>query len=188
MWGCVVGPIAFVVAWAVGGAVTTRPYSSVDDTISRLAAVGAPTQPLMTAGMIVFGVAVPSSAPALRRALPDRTWIAAAATGAATLAVAATPLDRSALVDALHVAAAGSGYVTLAAIPLLARRSLIEAGHRTLAAFGTTMAAVSVAALPISLVVTQTGLFQRIGLTAGDLFLVASVPTVREILRNRVVG
>lgn len=184
-WGGAVGPIGFVAAWAIGGLITSRAYSPVEDTISQLAAIGAPTRPLMTAGMIAFGVAVPAYAVALRRALPGRAWIAAASTGIATLGVAAAPLDHSALVDGLHLVAAGTGYITLAAVPLLARKNLIAAGHTGLAAFGTAMAAVSAAALPTSLVVSQTGLFQRIGLTASDLFVIASVPTVASMANRR---
>ena len=180
-WGGAVGPAAFIGAWAIGGAVTSRVYAPVNDTISQLAAVEAPTRPLMTAGMLTFGVAVPLYALALRRALPGKAWIAAAATGVATLGVAAAPLDRSELVDNLHVVAAGAGYVTLAAVPVLARKALVDAGRARLAAFGVVMAAAAAVALPVSLVVSQTGLFQRIGLTAGDLFLIASVPTLARL-------
>ncbi len=183
-WCGAIGPAAFISAWALGGAITSRDYSPVEDTISQLAAVGAPTRPLMTAGMIVFGVALPVYAGAMRRSLPGRAWIAAATTGVATLGVAAAPLDHSDLVDGLHVVAAGAGYVTLAIIPLLARTALIAAGHHRLAAFGLATAAVAAVALPTSLAVSQTGLFQRIGLTAGDLFLIASVPVVVKLLRN----
>jgi len=184
-WGGTIGPVAFIGAWAVGGAVTSRSYAPVEDTISQLAAVGAPTRSLMTAGMITFGVAVPTFALALRRALPGPAWIAVAATGIATLGVAATPLDRSELVDNLHLVFAGAGYITLAAVPLLARKALIAHGHDRLAAFGLVMAGVSAVALPTSLAVSQTGMFQRIGLTAGDLFLIASTPVVATLLRRR---
>ena len=183
-WGGVIGPIGFVSAWTIGGIVTSRRYSPVEDTISQLAAIGAPTRTLMTAGMVAFGVAVPAYGLALRRALPGRAWVAAAATGIATLGVAATPLDRSPLLDNLHLAAAGAGYITLAAVPLLARKALIAEGHGRLAAFGTAMSAVSAAALPISIVVSQSGLFQRIGLTAGDVFLIASVPVIAKLNRS----
>lgn len=183
-WGGVIGPAAFIGAWAIGGAVTSRNYSPVDDTISQLAAVGAPTRVLMTSGMIAFGLALPVYAVALRRALPGPAWIAAAATGLSTLAVAAVPLDRSDLVDTLHLVAAGTGYVTLAAVPLLARRHLVAAGHPRLAALGVAMAGISAVSLPTSLVVEQTGLFQRLGLTASDVFLMASVPMVVARLRS----
>ena len=184
-WGGAFGAAAFIGAWVIGGAITSREYSPVEDTISQLAAVGASTRPLMTAGMITFGIAVPTYACALRRALPGRSWIAAATTGISTLGVAAAPLDHSSLVDGLHASAAGIGYVTLAAVPVLARKALIAEGHDRLAAFGVAMATVAALALPTSLVVPQTGLFQRVGLTAADLFLIVSAPAVASLAQTR---
>lgn len=181
-WGGFVGPLAFVGAWVIAGSITTREYSPVHDTISQLAAVGAPTRWLMTSGMIGFGFALLAYAIPLRRALAGSSWIAAGATGIATLGVAATPLDRSEFVDGLHLLAAGVGYATLTLVPLLARRPLLAAGQDRLAAFGVAMAIVAIASLPLSVIVAPTGLFQRLGLTAGDLFLVASVPGVRRRL------
>jgi len=63
-------------------------------------------------------------------------WLTAAATGVATLAVSATPLDRSSAVDTWHGLFAGLGYVTLAATPLLAVRALLQQGHSGLAGLG----------------------------------------------------
>ena len=54
--GGIVGPVGFVGAWIASAAITSMPYSSIDDAISRLAAVGADTRWLMTAGMVTFGV------------------------------------------------------------------------------------------------------------------------------------
>lgn len=182
-WAGALGPIAFVTAWAVGGGTTDRAYSPVRATISRLAAVGADTRPLMTAGFVVFGVAVPTFALALRRAVPGPAWVAAVVTGTATLAVAALPLDRSASIDAAHGVAAGVGYVSLALTPLLAARPLLRLGERRLAITGLALATVAAVALPVSLAVEQTGLFQRLGLGAVDLWFVLAVPTVRRLLR-----
>ena len=53
--GGVVGPVVFVVSWALAGA-TTSGYSNVDGAISDLAAVGASTQVAMTISFVVFGV------------------------------------------------------------------------------------------------------------------------------------
>ena len=182
-WGGAVGPVAFVTAWAVGGATTQRPYSAVETTISRLAAIGADTRPLMTAGFVVFGLAVLAHALALRRAVPGSAWVTAVVTGVATLAVAALPLDRSSAVDGAHGIAAGVGYVSLALTPVLAARPLLRLGERWMALGGLGLAAVSTVALPVSLAVSETGLFQRLGLGAVDLWLVASVPVVRRLLR-----
>jgi hypothetical protein len=43
----------------------TKGYSPVQESISRLAAVGAPKRRLMTAGFVCFGVAVPAYGVAL---------------------------------------------------------------------------------------------------------------------------
>jgi hypothetical membrane protein len=171
--GGIVGPAAFVTGWAVLGA--QRPgYSPVTDAISHLAEVGASTRPWMTGAFVVFGTAVPVYAVALRRALPGPAWIAATATGLATLGVAALPLGRSDLGDTLHGVAAGTGYLTLAAVPLLAagalRRRDLGRGARWSLAVGT----ICGACLAATVVAEADGLFQRAGLTAGDLWLAAS--------------
>lgn len=179
--GGAIGPTAFIGAWLIGAS-TTPGYSMVDDAISRLAAVDADTRLLMTAGFVTFGVAVPMYARALRAAVPGPSWMAATATGIATLAVAALPLDHSDLVDQLHGIAAGIGYVTLALTPALAVRPLLRSGRRRLAIAGVVAATVSAIALPVSLAVDATGLFQRIGLTASDLWLIGSVPVIRSMI------
>jgi hypothetical membrane protein len=181
--GGVIGPATFIGAWATGGIVTDRDYSPVNDAISRLAAVGADTRPLMTSGFIVFGVALPAFALALRDRLPGRAWVTAAATGVATLAVAATPLDRSKLVDGLHGVSATVGYVTLAATPLLSAQPLFRRGHRALAGAGLVAAFVSAVCLALTASPLPTGLFQRLGLTASDAWIAA---TAVAILRGRL--
>jgi len=113
--GGVIGPAVFIGAWTISAAITTREYSTIDDAISGLAAVGADSRPLMTAGFIGFGVAVPVYAAVLRRVVGGAAWLTATATGIATLAVSATPLDRSTTTDTWHAVFAGIGYVTLAA-------------------------------------------------------------------------
>jgi hypothetical membrane protein len=182
-WGGVVGPTAFIGAWMTGGIITERDYSPIDNAISRLAEIGADTRPLMTSGFIVFGLALPAFAIALRDHLPGRAWITAAATGVATLAVAATPLEKSSLIDRLHGVSASVGYVTLAATPLLAARPLLRSGHRLLGGAGLVAASVSTLALALTVSSWPTGLFQRIGLTASDLWIVATAVT---ILRGRL--
>jgi hypothetical protein len=170
----VIGPAGFITAWAAGAAVTSMPYSSVDDAISRLAAVGADTRWLMTAGFVTFGLSLPAYAWALRSVVPGRAWMTAAATGLATLAVAATPLDRSDTVDRLHAVFAGLGYVTLAATPLLAARPLLALGHRRLAHAGLVAGTTSAVALVLTTTDLPTGLFQRAGLTVTDAWIAAS--------------
>ena len=175
--GGVVGPLAFIGAWAIGSAIAPD-YSIVDDAISRLAAVGASTRPLMTGGFVAFGVGLPSYAVALRRRVGGPAWITAATAGLATLAVAALPLDHSPTIDTWHGISAGLGYVALASTPLLARRRLYALGRHRLATLGVACATISAAALVLSATALPTGLFQRIGLTAGDIWIVASALTI----------
>ena len=182
--GGIIGPAGFIGAWVVGSAVAGSPYSPIDDAISRLAEVGADTRWLMTAGFVTFGLSLPAFGWALRSTLPGRAWIAATATGLATLAVAAAPLEHSATVDTLHGLFASIGYVTLAATPLLAARPLLARGHRRLARAGVAAGITSTVALALTLTDLPTGLFQRIGLTAGDLWILAAAVAIRRGLNS----
>ena len=175
--GGVVGPAAFIGAWVVGSA-TKAGYSPVDEAISQLAAIGASTRPAMTGGFVVFGIGVAFYATSLRRALGGLAWVTAAATGLATIGVAALPLERSAAVDTWHGAAAGLAYLTLAATPLLARRPLRERSHRRLTALSGLVAVVTATSLALSLTGLPTGLFQRIGLTSGHLWIIGSATAI----------
>ena len=153
-------------------------YSPIDDPISRLAAVGAETRGLMTTGFVVFGLALPVYGVALGEAAGRSAAVAAAATGVATLAVAALPLDRSAAVDTWHGIAAGVGYVALAATPLLAARPMRRRGWHRLAGAGIAAGVTSLVALGLSSTALPTGLFQRLGLTVTDAWIMASAVTI----------
>ena len=177
--GGVVGPVAFVAAWSLAG-LSARHYSPVGDAISRLAETGAPTRPAMTAGFVGFGVGVPLYSAALRRAIGGPAWLTAAATGLATLGVAAVPLG-SPTRDTVHGWIATAGYVTLAATPLLASRRFAQAGRRRwtqaslISGIGAAMCLVATVPGPAH------GLFQRLGLGFVDVWIVA---TAIEILRT----
>ena len=125
--GGVIGPVVFVVSWTVAGA-TTAGYSSVDNAISDLAAVGASTHVIMTVALVTFGLGLIAFGAALREAFGGPAWIAAVATGICTLAVAATPLEGWSG-DDVHAVFASLGYVAIVAIPLLAAASLRRSGH-----------------------------------------------------------
>ena len=172
--GGVVGPAVFVGAWTVSAAITGGEYSSIDDPISRLAAADADTRVLMTAGFLGFGIALPAYGWALRQVVGGAAWVVATAAGIATLAVAAFPLDRSASLDPWHGLFAGIGYVTLAATPLLAAGPLLRRGHHALGALGLVASLVSGAALALTATDLPTGLFQRLGLTAADVWIAGS--------------
>jgi hypothetical membrane protein len=170
--GGVVGPVAFVGAWSLAG-LSARDYSATQDAISRLAETGAPTRAAMSAGFVVFGIGVSVYATALRAALDGPAWATALATGLATLGVAAAPLG-SPTSDTVHGCFATAGYVTLAATPLLASRQFARAGRRAWARASLASGIVSAACLIATVAGPAHGLFQRIGLGAVDIWIVAT--------------
>jgi hypothetical protein len=173
--GCV-GPVVFVGSWAIAGAATTR-YSAIDHAISDLAAVGAPTRVAMTIGFIVFGFGVIAFGLALRSVFPGPAWTAAVATGACTLGVAATPLGGWSG-DAAHATFAGLGYATLVALPLLAAAPLARAGETLRARLSVVIGLASATCLAASTLGPAHGLWQRLGLTVGDVWIVATAWTI----------
>jgi hypothetical membrane protein len=179
----VAGPLAFISAWTLGALATGMDYSSIDDAISRLAAVKADTRWLMTAGFVVFGICLPTFGVVLRRTLSGWAWLAAVLTGLATLGVAATPLNRSHTTDALHGVFATAGYVSLIAVPLLAFVPLRQR-HPRLAKAGLVAAAVSALSLALTVSGLPTGLFQRSGLTSTDVWIII-VASIRPSTRPK---
>jgi hypothetical membrane protein len=171
--GGLIGPAAFVGAWAIAGSIKDG-YSPTNDAISRLAAVGASTRPLMTSGFVCFGLAVPAYALALRRWIGGPAWMTAAATGVATLAVGAVPLGMSPTGDLVHGGLATAGYVTLTATPLLAGATLRAAGRRLPATVSWATGTVAGLCLAATLTGRRHGLWQRAGLTVGDAWLAAT--------------
>lgn len=174
--GGVIGPAAFVTAWAVLGAGADG-YDPVRDAISRLAAVGAPTRPVMTGALVVLGTGMVLYSQTLRTRLGGPAWAAALANGVFTLGIAALPLGSS--YDTFHGIAAGLGYVSLAAVPLLAAPRVASA--RRDGTGGLLHARVAVAtgilsglSLALSLAGWRSGLFQRLGLTLAQAWVVAS--------------
>ncbi len=173
-------PASFIGGWLIAGAHADR-YSPVRDHISDLAAVGAPTRPLMTAGFIGFGVLAPIWARTLARAVDEprlRTSVTAAGLG--TLAVAALPLGAS-WGDTPHAVAAGVSYVAMASSPLLGGRALT--GRPALASYATGVAS---AALLLGSTLGRydglyAGLLQRAGLGVVDVWFIAMA--VRELRR-----
>lgn len=168
----VVGPVAFVGAWAVGAALRARDLSPVRDAISRLAQEGTTTVPLMTAGFVTFGVLVPVYARGLGRVLRSpATRAAATLSGLATLAVAALPLSAAGgqPVDAAHAVAAGTGYLGQVLAPLCGGLAL--RGRARAASWA--VSAVAALCLVASLALPElTGLLQRTGLTVVDAWFV----------------
>ncbi len=171
--GGLIGPVGFVGAWIIGGLIKPD-YSPVNDAISRWAAVGASTRPHMTCGFVCFGGAVPPYGWALRRWLGGPAWLAAVGTGVATLAVAAVPLGMSSTGDLVHGGLATAGYVTLAATPILAAPTLWGGRRRSAAVLSLAIGVGAGLCLATTLVGRHHGLWQRAGLSIGDVWLAAS--------------
>ncbi len=178
--GGVVGPVAFIAAWSLLGP-TVDGYSPVDDPISRLAAVGAPSRTLMTAGLVAFGGGLCLYAVALRGALAGPGWVAAALAGASALGVAAFPLGESAN-DGPHAAFAVTAYAAVAGIPLLAVQPMRASSRLGWARFSLSAGLLASGLLLATAVGPASGLFQRMGLTVADLWI---VPNAVDILRRR---
>jgi hypothetical membrane protein len=176
--GGIVGPVAFAGTWLVAGIVKPG-YSPLHDPISDLAGVHASTRPAMTIAFLVFAVGMCSYAWALRAtnfglANFGLVWVAAAVSGLATLGVAAFPLHHSSTVDAVHGVFAGTGYVTLAATALTSGAALTRLGSRAWARVAFVAGGVCATSLALTLLGSFGGLFQRLGLTAGDIWVVSS--------------
>jgi len=174
--GGLVGPAGFIAAWSLLGDRASG-YEPVTDAISQLAATGAATRTAMTAGLVALGAGVGVHAVALRDHLPGYAWMAAAATGLSALGVAAFPLGGS-VRDAVHGAFAGAGYVSLAALPILAARPLAARGDRSLARLSTATGVLTAVCLAATVLDGGDGLLQRVGLTAGHLWIMASAGAV----------
>ena len=177
----IAAPTAFVTAWLVGG-LQAEDYSALSDAISDLAREGEPTRPLMTAGMVAFGVLLPVWAPVLGRRLESTSVRnAAVVAGVATLAVALLPLTREGdqTQDTLHAVAAGTGYLAMAATPVLAAAPLRRLGHERAAAASVVVSAISAAALVGTILFDdRSGGLQRLGLTVVDAWHVAAAAWV----------
>ncbi len=176
----VIGPVAFVAAW-VGCGLAAGHYSPVQDAISQLARLGASTRVPMTAGFVVYGLAVPLYGWCLRSVLGGRAWVAVGVTGLATLGVAAFPLGFS---DPAHNAFAGVGYVSLAAAPLLTVPTLRVRGFRGAALGSAVLGLACAVCLVLSVATGPSGLFQRAGLTIGDLWLATGAGAI--LVGNRI--
>ena len=110
--------------------------------------------------------------------------MAAIATGACTLGVAATPLGGWSG-DAAHATFAGLGYTTIVALPLLASTPLARTGRAGWARISIVTGAISAACLLASSFGPAHGLFQRLGLTVGDAWIVATASAHRDEVRAR---
>jgi hypothetical protein len=189
----VLAPTSFVAAWLAGGLLADG-YDPLVDTISRLAAEGATTRPLMTGGLVAFGVLLPVWARTLGALLDSAALRGVVTTaGLATVGVALLPLTQQGgtLQDALHTVAAGVGYVAMAATPLVAAPLLRRRGHGLAASVSLVVGLVSAASLVGTLVAGEDGQvgsggLQRLGLTVVDTWhVVVAAAVLGGALRRR---
>lgn len=152
--GGVAGPVGFIAAWATASVIADR-YSPVGQPISELAASGAATRPLMTAGFIAIAVGVA----AFGSVLSPRGRAAAFVNAIATLAVAALPLNAG--MDDAHGIAAGIAYLSLVAVAYL--------GGATPRLWGVAAVCLILSARGFE---EFQGLLQRVGLTTVDAWIV----------------
>lgn len=113
----------------------------------------------MTAGLVALAAGMTLYGVALR---PRPVWLLPVANGVITFAVAALPLGGR--FDNAHGVAAALGYVTLAAVPaVVGRRPLSMA-----------IGLVSGLCLVLTVVADRDGLFQRLGLTVAQAWIVVN--------------
>jgi hypothetical protein len=154
----------FVTSWIVAG-LLRRGYSPVDDPISKLAALGADQRWIVTSGMTAFGLGCAVFAPALH----GRARTALAVAAIASLGVAAFPCTEGcngdAFTDKAHTVVAGILYLALTVTPVL---------HSRRPAPVVTSCVAGVALAMHVFGIGPGGLFQRIGLTTNDAWIVAT--------------
>ncbi len=170
--GAIWGPGLFIIAWTLGGIVAVD-YSSVDNPISDLAAFDAPTRVLMTIGLAAVAVGVGMAAWPLRRLIGTPAAIALGLNTVCTLGVMFTPTGRSGDIDFLHAVFAVLAYLSLSLAGLLASIAFFRRGHIRRSVVSLAVGVITLAFLGASLGATAPGLFQRLGLSATHLWLIA---------------
>ncbi|MGN6633862.1 MAG: DUF998 domain-containing protein [Oryzihumus sp.] len=124
-WGlasAVAAPVLLVGGWTWAQAALPAPFDPVRQTISALAATGAPHRGVMTVALLLLGVAHATTALALRPAATTGR-LTLAVGGVATLLVALLPLPSPSGSAASHTAAASTAFAALAVWPALASRT-----------------------------------------------------------------
>jgi len=169
--GAIWGPGLLIIAWVVGGLMVDG-YSPVEDHISDLAAVDAPSRVVMNIGFAAFGVGVGTSAWPLRRFIGKPAALALGINAALVLGVILTPAGRSSATDVLHGGLAIFSYLSLTMVTPLAAWTFRRRGLTNWAIASLVVGLITAFCLWVSLLdTTSSGLFQRIGLTTTDLWL-----------------
>lgn len=168
--GAIIGPVVFIASWIVGGLVLDG-YSPVTDAISRLAAAGAVTVPILNTGLAVYGLGVLIGAVGLRATIGHPAAVALATNAVLTFGVLVTPLDHSALIDRMHTLFAASAYAALALASLLAARHFRKMEKRAASVASLLVGVTTAMSLAATAIAESSGLYQRIGLTVSDVWM-----------------
>lgn len=169
----VAAPIVFVAGWAALGA-SIEGFSPVRFAISDIAAVDSPRRWWMFAVFVAYGALLLLGSRALRGAGAAGSAIAAVVNALSVWGVAVFPVHGSERGDAIHGVFAGIAYLTLALMPGLAVWPLLRAGRKGPAVASAVLAVVVAVALAGANGNERTGLFQRIGTTTGNVWMVAA--------------
>ncbi|MGZ4601153.1 MAG: DUF998 domain-containing protein [Oryzihumus sp.] len=185
-WGlasAIAAPVLLVGGWTWAQAVQPAPFDPVRQTISALAATGAPHRVVMTVALLGLGVAHATTALAVRpAATAGRLTLAVG--GVATFLVALLPLPSPSGSAAAHTAAASTAFAALAVWPVLASRSrpgTPMALRRRAAGTATVVLALLVAWLLLELrsAGPAVGLSERVAAAAQALWPLAVVLSCR---------
>ena len=185
----VLGPVWFVSSWTIAGAMRDG-YDPIEEAISRLAELGAPQRWIVSSGMVAFGTCALAFSTAWKE---EHRWAAAAlaATGLSSLGVAAFPCTAGCpgageFTDTVHGIVAGANYISFVSAAALSGQATARSGRvkysrlsRLAAGAGGIFLLLHVSGLG------PNGLFQRLGLTTLDAWMVGSAVTA---LRRRAVN
>lgn len=189
----VLGVLAYVGAWAVGG-VVWEGYDPTRQAISELFAIGAPaaTRVPLSVGLVLSGLGLVAFGWAMDVGLPGRGRAGpalAVLSGVMTVAVvffpctAGCPGAGESLTDTMHVVTAGTGYVALMLAPL-ATAWRVRDHLPGLALAGWVLGGGALAlflARTVGFAPTYSGLQQRVFNTTADAwYVVAAVVLVRR--------
>jgi Na+/citrate or Na+/malate symporter len=168
--GAIWGPGLFILAWVVGGFMVDG-YSAIDDHISSLAGVTAPSRTVMNLGFVAYIAGVGSAAWPLRKAIGNGASVALFLNALLAFGVLFTPEGLSSTADFLHGGFASLLYLSLAFVGPLAALTFRRRDLIVWAIVSMVVGAITAMSLWLSLGEVRSGLFQRIGLTATDLWL-----------------
>lgn len=126
----------------------------------------------MNAGFLIYSAGVAAAAFGLRALIGAPSAVALGINAAATLGVWSTPLGESIQIDRWHLAFAASGYAALVLAAGLASVRFRRQQKARQALIALAVGVVTATSLLAVLAGTWNGLFQRIGLSTSDIWLI----------------